>query len=127
MKKIMIIGRLGAKPELRVTTGGKQVTSFSVAVKEKIKGEERTDWFDVSVWGNQAEIASTLLDKGDLVHVDGSPSVKTFKTRSGEDKTQLQITARTFDLLIKARGAGEGYKKPEAAAQAVDDLSDIPF
>ena len=36
MKKIMIIGRLGAKPELRSTTGGKQVTSFSVAVKEKI-------------------------------------------------------------------------------------------
>jgi len=121
-ERLEITGRLGAKPELRSTKNGKQVSSFSVAVKNKRAGEETTNWYDVSVWEKQAELAVRLLDKGDLVCVAGSPSVKTFTTRSGENKASIQITAQTFDLL--AKGKGSGGSKAEAEEP---DFSDIPF
>jgi single-strand DNA-binding protein len=122
-ERLEITGRLGAKPELRATKNGKQVSSFSVAVKNKRGGEETTNWYDVSVWEKQAELAVRLLDKGDLVCVAGSPSVKTFTTRNGEQKASIQITAQTFDLLAKGKGAAG------AAAPAAEepDFSDIPF
>ena len=122
-ERLEITGRLGAKPELRATKNGKQVSSFSVAVKNKRGGEETTNWYDVSVWEKQAELSVRLLDKGDLVCVAGSPSVKTFTTRNGEQKASIQITAQTFDLLAKGKGAGG----TTAAAAEEPDFSDIPF
>jgi single-strand DNA-binding protein len=123
-ERIEVTGRLGQKPELRSTNNGKQVSSFSVAVKSKRNGEDHTNWYDVSVWEKQAELAVRLLDKGDLVCVDGTPSVKSFTTRNGETKTSIQITARTFDLLAKGKAASEAFKKSEPAS---DDFSEIPF
>lgn len=125
-ERLEVTGRLGSKPELRATKNGKQVSSFSVAVKNKRAGEETTNWYDVSVWEKQAELAVRLLDKGDLVCVAGSPSVKTFTTRNGEQKASIQITAQTFDLLAKGKGAigAAGGAKSETEEP---DFSDVPF
>lgn len=121
-ERLEITGRLGSKPEMRSTKNGKQVSSFSVAVKNKRAGEETTNWYDVSVWEKQAELAVRLLDKGDLVCVAGTPSVKTFTTRSGEQKASIQVTAQTFDLLAKGKGAGGAKAEPEEP-----DFSEVPF
>ncbi len=120
-ERIEVTGRLGSKPELRNTKTGKNVSSFSVAVKNKRAGEETTNWYDVSIWEKQAELAVQLLDKGDLVCVEGIPSVKSFTTRSGETKSSIQITARTFDLLAKGKNATAKKSEPE------EDFSEIPF
>ena len=122
-ERIEVTGRLGSKPELRNTKTGKNVSSFSVAVKNKRGGEETTNWYDVSIWEKQAELAVQLLDKGDLVCVEGVPSVKTFQTRSGESKSSIQITARTFDLLAKGQGAAGTTKQ----AAPEEDFSEVPF
>jgi single-stranded DNA-binding protein len=57
-ERIEVTGRLGSKPELRSTKTGKNVSSFSVAVKNKRGGEETTNWYDVSIWEKQAELHS---------------------------------------------------------------------
>ena len=125
-ERLEVTGRLRSKPKMRNTKNGKQVSSFSVAVKNKRAGEETTNWYDVSVWEKQAELAVRLLDKGDLVCVAGSPSVKTFTTRNGEQKASIQITAQTFDLLAKGKGAvgAAGGAKSETEEP---DFSDVPF
>ena len=121
-ERIEVTGRLGSKPELRSTKTGKNVSSFSVAVKNKRGGEETTNWYDVSIWEKQAELAVQLLDKGDLVCVEGVPSVKSFTTRSGDSKTSIQITARTFDLLAKGKNA-----TPAKKSEVEEDFSEVPF
>jgi single-strand DNA-binding protein len=121
-ERIEVTGRLGSKPELRNTKTGKSVSSFSVAVKNKRAGEETTNWYDVSIWEKQAELAVQLLDKGDLVCVEGVPSVKSFTTRNGETKSSIQITARTFDLLAKGKNATVAK-----AAAPEEDFSEVPF
>ena len=85
LNKVLIIGSLGADPEMRYTPGGKPVTSYSVAVNRgwrTSEGErkEATEWFNVVAWGNLAEICNQYLHKGSQVYVEGR-----LQTRSWED------------------------------------------
>ena len=71
-QKLIIIGNLGRDPEMRYTTEGKPVTSFSVATSRKFGDKDETTWFRVSVWGNQAETCNQYLHKGSKVLVEGA-------------------------------------------------------
>ena len=76
LNKVMIIGRLGKDPEMRYTTGGSPVTTFSVAAGRQWKDgngdtREETEWFNVVAWGNLAEICKQYLAKGQQVYVEG--------------------------------------------------------
>jgi single-strand DNA-binding protein len=121
----MIIGNLGADPEMRYTPNGRPVTQFNVAVNQSTKNQqtgewvEATDWFRVSVWGDRAERAAENLRKGNRVFVEGRFKTREFEGRDGQKRTSLEITADSVVNLEKRnRDEGEGQFAAPAAAGA---------
>ena len=123
--KAMIIGNLGADPEMRYTPNGRPVTQFNVAVNQSTKNQqtgewvEATDWFRVSVWGDRAERAAETLRKGNKVFVEGRFKTREFEGRDGQKRTSLEITADSVvNLEKRAREDGEGQFAAAAPAAA---------
>ena len=149
--KAMIIGNLGADPEMRYTPNGRPVTQFNVAVNQSTKNQqtgewvEETDWFRVSVWGDRAERAAENLRKGNRVFVEGRFKTREFEGRDGQKRTSLEITADSVVNLEKrtredgdggqfaapvASGAPSGASSgaPRGGGDMNDpDLDDLPF
>ncbi len=149
--KVMIIGNLGADPEMRYTPNGRPVTQFNVAVNQSTKNQqtgewvEATDWFRVSVWGDRAERMAETLRKGNRVFVEGRFKTREFEGRDGQKRTSLEITADSVVNLEKrnredgegqfaapaASGApgGGGSDRPPRGGGNMDDteLDDLPF
>lgn len=127
MISITVVGNAGRDPEMRYLESGKQVANFSIAAKTS-RGE--TEWFNVQIWGKQAEIAGNYVKKGTLVAVTGS--LKTEKwtdKKTGEEKTKPVITVNELRLLGAKPGNGEGKPSKPSARQNDSDTEedDIPF
>src|SRR4026209_1154089 len=96
--KAMIIGNLGADPEMRYTPNRRPVSEFNVAVNQSQKNQqtgewvEETDWFRVSVWGDRAERAAENLRKGNKVFVEGRFKTRQVEGRDGPTPTPAEIT-----------------------------------
>ena len=123
--KVMIIGNLGADPEMRYTPSGRPVTQFNVAVNQSTKNQqtgewvEATDWFRVSVWGDRAERAAENLRKGNKVFVEGRFKTREFEGRDGQKRTSLELTADSLVNLEKRnREEGDGEFAASGAAPA---------
>src|SRR6266702_4480344 len=113
--KVMIIGNLGADPEMRYTPSGRPVTELRVAVNQSTKNQqtgewiEATDWFRVSVWGDRAERAAENLRKGNRVFVEGRFKTREFEGRDGQKRTSLELTADSLvNLEKRTRDEGDG-------------------
>src|SRR2546425_12551499 len=120
--KVMIIGTLGADPEMRYTPSGRPVTQFNVAVNQSTKNQqtgewvEATDWFRISVWGDRAERAAENLRKGNRVFVEGRFKTREFEGRDGQKRTSLEITADSLvNLEKRSREDAEGGQFAAAA------------
>jgi single-strand DNA-binding protein len=154
LNKMMIIGNLGADPELRYTPGGKAVTDLRVAVNDNRKGPdgewiEETLWFRVSVWEQQAERLAEQLRKGNKIYAEGQLRAREYEARDGQKRTSLELAfARVVNLERRPRdesGAGEsgaaegsygdappqvrprGAEARSSAPGAEMDVDDIPF
>lgn len=114
LNKVMLIGNLGADPELKFTQGGQAVLSLRIATTERYvsKGgekQEKTEWHSVVIWGNRAEALNKFLAKGRTIYVEGR-----LQTRSWDDKKdgtkryKTEINAQNILLLGGGRGAGGG-------------------
>ena len=91
MNKMLVIGNLGRDPEMRYTPSGQAVTNFSVATSYRYttadgESREETEWFNVSVWGRQAESCNQYLSKGRKVYVEGRLKSRTYETRDGQTR-----------------------------------------
>ena len=113
--KVMIIGNLGADPEMRYTPSGRPVTQFNVAVNQSTKNQqtgewiEETDWFRVSIWGDRAERAAETFRKGNKVFVEGRFKTREFEGRDGQKRTSLELTADSLvNLEKRTREEGDG-------------------
>jgi len=146
LNKMMIIGNLGADPELRYTPSGKAVTDLRVAVNNNQRGPdgewvEETLWFRVSVWEQAAERLAEQLRKGNKVFAEGQLRVREYEGRDGEKRQSLELAfARVVNLerrprdesgeasygdappAVRPRGAGQS-----SAPGAEMDVDDIPF
>lgn len=133
--KLALIGNLGRDPEMRYTPNGKGVTEFSVAVNQGRKdpqtGEwsDETDWFRVTVWGDRAEWAAENLRKGTKVLVEGRFKTRAYRTRDGEDRMSLELTADSLvDLSPRERDESRpAAPQPSRRPPVDDDLDDLPF
>lgn len=139
MSKIFIIGNVGRDPELKMTSTGRPVCEFSVAVNRVTGGgqggdrQEQTDWYRVSCWGRQAETAQQLITKGRLVFVEGRFSPREWTGKDNEKRISLEISADNFQMLDSRRdreggagtGAGASTTPPEEGGKF--DPDEIPF
>jgi single-strand DNA-binding protein len=138
--KVILMGRLTAKPELRFTSGGLAVATLRVASSRRFKtkaGEEKDDsvFIDVTVWDKRAETCATYLEKGQKVLVEGRLAMRQWTTQTNEKRTTYEISAESVTFLEKSRGASAASESraqvsdndvPAPAASA-DDEEEIPF
>lgn len=129
LNKVMLIGNLGAEPELRQTKSGpvmslRLATSETYLDKEKQR-QERTEWHSVTMWGKRAEGLAKFLSKGARVYVEGGIRSSSYEV-DGQKRYKTEIVAQN---LLLCGGAG-GEKKPATPASApfpeVEE-DDIPF
>ena len=135
--KIQIVGNVGRDPELKMTSTGRPVSEFTVAVNRVIgrsdSGErnEQTDWYRVSCWGNLAERAQQIVQRGRLVFVDGRFQPRTWTDKEGRERTSLDISANDFQVLDSRRDREGGMGGEPVAAKGPDekgfDPDEIPF
>ncbi len=96
LNKVILTGRLTATPELKTTTGGISVTTFSIAVQRNYKnadGSYSTDFINVTAWRNQAEFISRYFEKGQLVTVVGSLQSRNYEDKMGNKRTAFEVVA----------------------------------
>ena len=109
---VMIMGRLTADPELKITSNGIAVTSFSIAVqRSKPKGKEpQTDYFDCVAWNNRAKIVCDWYSKGSLIMLVGTLRNNKYTDKNGIDRTVNRILVReihfTNNKKIKPESEG---------------------
>ena len=137
MNKLTIIGNLTRDPELRTTSSGINVCTFTVAVNRRRSannnGQPEADFFRVTAWRQLGENCQRYLAKGRKVAVVGPVSVQTYTGNDGNQRFSLEVTADDVEFL-SSRNDDAGYTPaaPAAAApamsgfQEVDD-EDLPF
>jgi single-strand DNA-binding protein len=104
VNKIMLIGNVGKDPELQVTSEGTSFTRFSLAVNRSYKsssGEkvEETEWFNIVVWRQLAEICERYLHKGSKVYIEGRLSQRKYTDREGIGRTSVEVIASDMEML----------------------------
>lgn len=127
VNSVVLVGRLGKDPEVRVTQGGDLIVSFSVATSERwTKGgqkHERTDWHRVEMFGKSGEFVRDYCVKGSLVAVEGSVRYEEWTDKDGKKRHATKIRAQRVNLL--AGGRPKDAQPEQAAFEATDD--DVPF
>ncbi|HEU4698155.1 MAG TPA: single-stranded DNA-binding protein [Gemmatimonadales bacterium] len=119
MNKVILIGNLGADPEVRSTTNGGRVATLSVATSRQWKSQsgekqEKTEWHRVVLWNTNfsklADVAEKFCKKGDKVYVEGSIEYRSWQDREGQTRYTTEINARELILLSgKGDGGGESF------------------
>jgi len=114
VNKVIIIGNLGADPEVRYMPSGGAVTNIRVATseswKDKQTGEtqERTEWHRIVLYNRLAEIAAEYLRKGSKVFIEGSIRTNKWQDQSGQDRYTTEIIANGMQLLDSRGGSAGG-------------------
>ena len=115
VNKVILIGHLGADPDMRYTPSGAGVCELRVATSESWKDkngqrQERTEWHRVVVWGKTAEICAKYLTKGRQVYVEGRIQTRTYDDKEGVKRYMTEVIANDVQFLSGGgeRGAGGG-------------------
>ena len=133
MNKGIFIGRVGGDAELKTTSSGKAVASFSMAIdngKDREGQKRQPSWIKATLWEKRAESLAQYITKGKLVYVEGPVSIETWVDKGdGSAKGKLCVTVREFEFC---GGSEKREEQAEAQPQAsdsstIDDSVDIPF
>jgi single-strand DNA-binding protein len=139
LNKVMIIGRLGADPELKYMPSGKGVANIRVATSERWKdrqsgdAKERTEWHSVTAYDKLAEIIAEYLRKGSQVYIEGSLRTRKWQDKEGKDRYTTEIIAQQMQMLGGKPLGGErpARQEQQRPAPPADDGGgfddDIPF
>jgi len=153
INKVILVGNLGAKPEIKYASNGNAISNLSVATSEswtdKNTGQkqERTEWHRVSLFGKVAEIAGQYLDKGSKVYVEGKLQTRKWQDQSGQDRYTTEVVISGFSGTLQmldrrddsnspmqsqsqpqSQPAQNGQQAPTITPVAQDEFEDdIPF
>ena len=141
INKVILIGNLGAKPELKYSATNTAITNLSVATSEswtdKNTGQkqEKTEWHRVSVFGKLAEVVSNYCDKGSKVYIEGKLQTRKYQDKTGADRYTTEIIVSGFNSVVQMLDTAKKVTitdpdqvipiEPVAADPEFDDI--IPF
>jgi len=141
VNKVILVGRLGKDPEVRTLDNGVKVASFSLATSEsyndKNTGERKeiTEWHNITMWRQLAELAEKYLNKGSQIYLEGRLQTRSYE-KDGSTRYSTDIVANQMQFLgSKNEGAPQGQSAPAATSQAApamaatadDAKDDLPF
>jgi single-strand DNA-binding protein len=138
LNKCMIIGNLGADPEMRYTANGNAVTTFRVATSRSYNGNdgerhEETEWFSVVTWSRLAETCAQYLTKGRQVYVEGRMQTRSWDGQDGVKRYRTELIAEEVRFLGQRgdnMGGGAGFAPGMAVGADSEgdiDPDELPF
>lgn len=138
INKAILIGNLGADPEIRYTQSGTPVASFNVATTERWKDQEgqmqeQTEWHRIVAWRRLAEICGEYLSKGSRVYIEGKLQTRKWQDQNGNDRYTTEIVAREMKMLTprgesgSGAGGGSGYGDGDSFREPPPMGDDVPF
>ena len=142
VNKVVLIGNLGADPEVRFTPSGVQVVSLTLATSESWNDkngerQERTEWHRLVLWRKLAEIADQFLKKGSKIYVEGKLQTRSWDDQKGQKRYVTEVVVNNLEMLDGAGGAslaelanvGEKVENDRAmvGAGAPAPGDDLPF
>jgi len=115
VNKVILVGNLGKDPELRYTPSGAAVANFSMATTENYKDRDgnrqtKTEWHNIVVWRQLAEICGKYLHKGKQVYIEGKLQTRKWQDRDGNDRYTTEIVADQMQMLGRAGDDSGGYQ-----------------
>ena len=134
INKAILVGRLGADPEVRYTPDGTMVVNFNIATDLKWKDKNgewvnKTEWHRIVAFRKLAEICSNFLSKGKLVYIEGRIQTRSWEDKEGNKRSTTEIIANDMRML-DTKGAGKGGDTAGETAppySGPDVEEDVPF
>ena len=146
LNKVILIGNLGADPEIKTMPDGTKLAKFSIATTEKYKNREgeqisNTEWHNIVLWRRTAEIAEKYLKKGDAICVEGKLKTRSWEDENGTKKYATDIQGDTMTMLGSRRDSensprGTSLQEPALNqeettntnfASSTKDIDPLPF
>ncbi|MCA9543463.1 MAG: single-stranded DNA-binding protein, partial [Myxococcales bacterium] len=123
VNKVILIGNLGADPEVRYTQGGSAVANLRLATNEVWNDrdgnrQERVEWHSVTVWGKQAELCGQYLAKGRSVYIEGRLESRVYTDKDGIERKAWDVVANQVTFL-----GGDGQGGGNRGSQSSQDRS----
>jgi single-strand DNA-binding protein len=123
LNKAILIGRLTRDPEVRTTTSGKQVASFSIANNTSWKNadgekQEKTEFHNIVAWGKLGEICGQYLTKGQEVYIDGRIETRNWEGQDGVRRNRTEIIAENMQMGQRPRNEGGGGYAPASSGSS---------
>ena len=133
VNKVILVGNLGANPELRYTQGGQPVANLRIATTERWtdkagQKQERTEWHRVVVWGKAAENCGEYLSKGRSVYVEGRLQTREWTNKEGAKQFTTEIVANPVGGVVFLGGGGDrgGRGAARGGGAPADDFGGPP-
>ena len=124
INKVILVGRLGADPEVRYTNDGTAVANFNIATSyEPKEGKPKTEWHRIVAFGRLGEVCGEYLSKGKQVYIEGRLQTREWEDRDGNKKRTTEIVASTMQMLGAASDKQEA--PPQENVPAMED--DVPL
>ncbi len=145
VNKAIILGNLGADPEIRTTSGGQNVANFRVATNRTWtdrsgQRQEQTEWHNIVAWAKLAGIVEQYLKKGDQVYVEGRLQTRSWEDQNGQQRWTTEIVAQEMTMLGGSgggapggqrrggrEGSGGGYDEDSGPDPVTEEDDDVPF
>lgn len=154
INKVILIGNVGADPEVRALEGGVKVARLRIATTERIynrqtqETKEHTEWHNVTLWRNLADVADRFIRKGSQVYIEGSLRTRDWTDKDGNKRYATEIVANDLKMLGRrgdapASGTDNSYggsyggaaqssqsspsPSGDIAASAPQEVDDLPF
>ncbi len=126
INSVTLVGRAGRDPEVRYFESGTVVANLTMAVNRRNR-EDEPDWFNLEIWGKQAQVAADYVKKGSLIGVTGSFKMDSWKDRNtGEDRNKPVVRVDRLELLGSKRDSeNSNFQSNNSFNQTSSD--EIPF
>jgi len=136
INKVILVGNLGRKPEIRHASNGNTIASLALATSEswtdKNTGQkqEKTEWHNISVFGKLAETCEQYLDKGSKLYVEGKLQTRKWQDQNGQDRYTTEVVISGFNgtlQMLDRRSDSPNNAPTQSAYNNNNDSNDIPF
>ena len=127
INSVTLVGRAGRDPEVRYFESGTVVANLTMAVNRRNRNDE-PDWFNLEIWGKQAQVAADYVKKGSLIGITGSFKLDSWKDRNtGEDRNKPVVRVDRLELLGSKRDSENSNFQNNNSYNQPPSIDEIPF
>jgi|TARA_R110002012_G_C11564946_1_gene603760 single-strand DNA-binding protein len=131
VNKAILVGRLGADPELRTTGGGTSVVNMRMATSDRRKEGDQwvdhTEWHNITVWGRSAENVAKFCSKGKELFVEGRIQSRKYTDKTGVERYSTEIVADNIRFLGSKKDSNDSYQNSGGHSSSSSNDEHIPF